>query len=164
MKKGGIPENVKNSDDFSITPKGGAVLLNYDNDESVEMVYTCFRTNKVLVNPLINWEEDDVWKYIRDENIPLNPLYDNGFKRVGCIGCPMAWYKERIREFQLYPKYRDRYIRIADMLVAKQKAKKGDKYFGAENGLDYFRKWIEDPNVKGQYSFDMDGNITEDYT
>lgn len=164
MKKGGIPENVKNSDDFSITPKGGAVLLNYDNDESVEMVYTCFRTNKVLVNPLINWEEDDVWKYIRDENIPLNPLYDNGFKRVGCIGCPMTGYKERIREFQLYPKYRDRYIRIADMIVAKQKAKNGDKYFGSENGLNYFRKWIEDPNVKGQLSFDMEGNITEDYT
>lgn len=163
-KKGGIPEEIKNNEDFSITPKGGVVLLNYDNGESVEMVYTCFRTNKVLVNPLINWEEDDVWKYIRDENIPLNPLYDNGFKRVGCIGCPMTGYKERVREFQLYPKYRDRYIRIADMIVAKQKEKRGDKYFGAEDGLDYFRKWIEDPNVKGQLSFDMDGNITEDYT
>ena len=143
---------------------GGVVLLNYDNDESVEMVYTCFRTNKVLVNPLINWTDDDVWKYIRDEKIPINPLYECGFNRVGCIGCPMASYKGRVREFERYPKYRERYIRIANKIVEKQKAKKGDKYQGSDTGLEYFRKWIEDPNVKGQFSFDMDGNIYEDYT
>lgn len=164
FKKGGIPEEVKNSEDFSITPKGGAVLLNYDNDESVEMVYTCFRTNKVLVNPLINWDDYDVWKYTRDENITINPLYEKGFKRVGCIGCPMARYKERMRQFQLYPKYKERYIRIADRIIEKLKAKHGDAYTGTETGIEYFRRWIEDPNVKGQLSFDMDGNITEDYT
>ena len=164
MPDKGIPERIENSDDFRIGRKGGAILLNYDNDESVEMVYTCFRTNKVLVNPLINWDDYDVWKYTHDENIPINPLYEKGFKRVGCIGCPMARYKERMRQFQLYPKYKERYIRIADRIIEKLKAKHGDAYTGTETGIEYFRRWIEDPNVKGQLSFDMEGNITEDYT
>ena len=139
------------------------MLLNYDNDEAVQTVYTCFRTNKVLVNPLINWTDDDVWRYIREEKIPVNPLYECGFDRVGCIGCPMADRRRR-REFDLYPKFRERFIRIADKLVEIQKEKKGKDYDGAENGLKYFKRWMEDPNVDGQLSFDMDGNITEDYT
>lgn len=164
FKEGGIPLKIKDSDDFKITKTGGAILLNYDNDESVQMVYTCFRTNKVLVNPIINWSDDDVWKYISDEQIPLNPLYDCGFRRVGCIGCPMATYKDRIKGFELHPKYRDRYIRIANKIVENNKARKGKDYDGAESGLKYFKRWMEDPNVDGQFSFDMDGNITEDYT
>ena len=156
----------KQGDGLRVTPKGGLVLLNFDNDEAVETVYTCFRTNKVLINPLINWTDEDVWRYIRDNNIPVNPLYECGFSRVGCVGCPMAYYKQRMAQFQRYPKYKERYIRIADRIIEKKRANP-DKYKAKlefENGMDYFRHWIEDPNVKGQFSFDLDGNITEDYT
>lgn len=130
----------------------------------METIYTCFRTNKTLVNPLINWTDDDVWRYIRDEKIPYNPLYDCGWHRVGCIGCPMAQRRGRAVEFARYPKYRDRFIRIADKIVELQKQKKGKDYNGAPTGLLYFKRWMEDDNVVGQYSFDMEGNITEDYT
>lgn len=140
------------------------VLLNYDNAENVEMVYTCFRTNKRLVNPLINWTDDDVWRFIRDNKLPYNPLYDCGWHRVGCVGCPMAGRIGRTQQFARYPKYKERYIWIADQIVAKQKAKKGKEYNGAKNGLLYFKRWMEDDNVVGQLSFDEDGNITEDYT
>lgn len=165
-QKKGIADEVRSNPNFISNDKGGVVLLNYDNDEAVEMVYTCLRTNKVLVNPIINWTEDDVWKYIRDERIEINPIYGCGFSRVGCIGCPMANYKGRVWQFERYPKYRERYINIADKIV-KMKREKGlhkETTIHFENGLDYFRHWLEDPNVKGQLSFDMDGNITEDYT
>jgi len=166
LPKGGIPEGMKKSDDFNINKTGGAVLLNYDNDESVQMVYTCFRTNKVLVNPIINWEDDDVWGFINDEKIPVNPLYGCGFMRVGCVGCPLAGYKQMTKEFERYPKYRDRIIRIADRIVEEAKERLGDDYrYGKDyTGLQYFKSWIRDPNSDGQFSFDMDGNIKEDYT
>lgn len=159
-----LPDEVKDNPNFLKTPRGGVVLLNYDNAETVDMVYTCFRTNKVLVNPLIYWTDEDVWKYIKDEHIEINPLYECGFDRVGCIGCPMAQYKGRMREFERYPKYRERFIRIADKLVEQTKQRKGDAYNGPDTGIKYFKRWMEDPNVDGQLSFDMDGNITEDYT
>ena len=146
------------------SPKGGLLVMNYDNDDAREFVETCFRTNRVLINPLINWEEDDIWKYIKDERLPINPLYECGWKRVGCVGCPMAGYKGRVKEFERYPKYRERYIRIADRIVEQQKKKRGDQYNGLKTGLLYFKKWIEDPNTDGQFSFDEEGNITEDYT
>lgn len=34
--------------------------------------------------------DDDVWDYTHSEHLPINPLYCEGQKRVGCIGCPMA--------------------------------------------------------------------------
>ena len=158
-----LKDGVIDGVNFVKSDKGGILVMNYDNSEKAEMVYTCFRTQKTLVNPIINWTDDDVWRYIRDENIPYNPLYDCGWHRVGCVGCPMAG-KHRWDEFARYPKYKDRFIRIADRIVEQSKAKKGDAYTGAETGLKYFKRWMEDENVDGQFSFDMNGDITEDYT
>lgn len=151
IMKGKTPDGVDEDENFIKTERGGYMLLNYDNDESVKTVYTCFRTNKVMVNPIINWKEEDVWRYISSEKIPINPLYECGYTRVGCIGCPMG----------RYPKYRDRYIRIANKIVEMKHAK--GKLLNFKTGLEYFRHWMEDPNVEGQFSFDLDGNITEDY-
>lgn len=165
IMKGKHPDEVDEDENFIKTEKGGFMLLNYDNDESVKTVYTCFRTNKVLVNPIINWKEEDVWKYISAERIPINPLYECGYTRVGCIGCPMGRYAHRAADFERYPKYKERYIRIAEKIVEmkKQNGLKKETAIYFNSGLDYFRWWIQDPNVKGQFSFDMDGNITEDY-
>lgn len=155
---------IEGNEAFSKTEKGGAVLLNYDNAENVSIVYTCFRTNKVLVNPLINWTDDDVWRCIKDNGLQINPLYDCGFNRVGCVGCPMGSYKGRAIEFQRYPKFKYRYINIAEKIVQKKKnagLKKSTK-LNFRDGRDYFRHWIEDPNCAGQLRFDEFGNITEE--
>ena len=139
------------------------VLLNYDNDESVQMVYTCFRTNKVLVNPLINWTDTDVWRCINDNKLPVNKLYGCGFNRVGCVGCPMAG-KHRFIEFERYPKYKDRMIWIAEQIVEKNKkkcAEKGIEYTGQKDGKSYFKLWMEDDTMDGQLVLNPDGTITE---
>ena len=41
-------------------------------------------------NPLINWTEDDCWKYIKDNNVPYNKLHDTGFPSIGCRPCTRA--------------------------------------------------------------------------
>ena len=153
---------ISGNDDYDVDEKGGIKLLNYDNAESVALVYTCFRTNKVLVNPILNWTEDDVWRCIRDNKLPINPLYECGWHRVGCVGCPMANYRGRMRDFARYPKYKNRYMMIAKRLVKKWHENNKSPRFNS--AVEYFKWWIEDPNVAGQFSFDMDGNITEDYT
>ena len=38
-------------------------------------------------NPLAHWSEDDVWDYIRDHEVPYNPLYDQGYRSIGCAPC-----------------------------------------------------------------------------
>ena len=137
------------------------MLHNYDNHNDVEVIYTCMRTNKVMLNPLINWDDDYLWWYIRKNDIELNPLYSKGSCRVGCIGCPMAG-QHRWKEFADYPIYKDNYIKAFDRMIEERK-RRGLKTLW-ETGLKCFKWWMEDENIDGQYSFDMDGNVTEDYT
>jgi phosphoadenosine phosphosulfate reductase len=41
-------------------------------------------------NPLADWSETDVWRYIRDNGVPYNPLHDKGYPSIGCEPCTRA--------------------------------------------------------------------------
>ena len=42
------------------------------------------------INPLINWSEQDVWDYIKANDVPYNALHDKGFPSIGCAPCTRA--------------------------------------------------------------------------
>jgi 3'-phosphoadenosine 5'-phosphosulfate sulfotransferase (PAPS reductase)/FAD synthetase len=42
------------------------------------------------VNPLLNWTKKDVQKYIDDNNLPKHPLFEKGYRSVGCSPCTIA--------------------------------------------------------------------------
>lgn len=42
------------------------------------------------INPLVNWTEDELWEYIRENNIPYNALHDKGYPSIGCMPCTRA--------------------------------------------------------------------------
>ncbi len=44
----------------------------------------------VKLNPLIDWSEEQVWKFIKENNIPYNELHDHGFPSIGCQPCTRA--------------------------------------------------------------------------
>ncbi len=39
------------------------------------------------VCPLLDWTEDQVWNYIREQSVPYHPLYDRGYRTIGCAPC-----------------------------------------------------------------------------
>ncbi|GIP30551.1 phosphoadenosine phosphosulfate reductase [Paenibacillus sp. J23TS9] len=41
----------------------------------------------VKFNPIAEWTSDDVWKYIRDNQVLYNPLHDQNFPSIGCEHC-----------------------------------------------------------------------------
>lgn len=41
-------------------------------------------------NPLAEWSLSEVWQYIRDNDLPYNPLHDQGFISIGCEPCTRA--------------------------------------------------------------------------
>ena len=100
----------------------GSVILNNDNDESRRMVEHCYRTSKVLINPIVDWTEEDVWEFLNEvAKVPHCCLYDEGFKRLGCIGCPIGSTKQRQSEFERWVKYKRPYINaIKRMLKRKE--------------------------------------------
>lgn len=44
----------------------------------------------IKINPLLNWEEEEIWAYIKEKNIPYNALHDQGFASIGCQPCTRA--------------------------------------------------------------------------
>ena len=83
-----------------------------------KMLETCFRNKKKrYFNPIIDWTEQEVWEYTHREKIPYCRLYDEGFKRLGCIGCPMAGKNGQRKQFKRYPKHKAAYIRSFQSMV-----------------------------------------------
>ena len=46
--------------------------------------------NIAKVNPLIDWSNDQVWEYIRENDVPYNALHDQNFPSIGCAPCTRA--------------------------------------------------------------------------
>jgi len=44
----------------------------------------------IKINPLLEWTEEQVWDYIKANNIPYNKLHDQGFPSIGCQPCTRA--------------------------------------------------------------------------
>ena len=42
------------------------------------------------INPLLNWKKADVQAYMEEHNLPVHPLYEKGYKSVGCAPCTIA--------------------------------------------------------------------------
>ena len=41
-------------------------------------------------NPLADWADADVWRYLRAHHVPYNPLHDRGYPSIGCAPCTRA--------------------------------------------------------------------------
>lgn len=88
-------ESKKRKDNRGIYEAGREIILNNDNDDRRRLFESCRVKAKRVCNPIIDWSDADIWDYINSEKLPVNPLYQCGFSRVGCIGCPMAGTKGR---------------------------------------------------------------------
>lgn len=94
------------------------LVLNLDNDNGRRAVEMCYRTSRTIVNPIIDWTDDEVWEFLNDVvKVEHCSLYDEGFKRLGCIGCPMAGQKRMKKDFQKYPKYKKAYIKAIQKMI-----------------------------------------------
>lgn len=84
--------------------------------------------------PLFMWREEDVWEFIAD--LPHCILYDEGYDRIGCIGCPMKSKRLREIDFIRYPAYKKCYIKVFDDVVRIRKEE--NKKCTWNNGKELF--------------------------
>lgn len=147
-----IAKEIKNKEKFT------KVMLMSDNEASRRMTELCMQKNKMVVNPIIDWKNRDIWDYINSEHIETCDLYRMGYERVGCIGCPMAG-KLRWKEFADFPKYKQSYIKAFDrMLIERERRGKESKW---KNGEEVFLWWMEDDNIPGQ--IELEDYFKENY-
>lgn len=48
------------------------------------------RDKTAYLCPIVEWSDADVWEYLNSKNIPHCSLYDEGYKRIGCVCCPLV--------------------------------------------------------------------------
>lgn len=148
-------ESVNRKIRKEIEPRGKKeaykIMAMNDNDRKRALTEHCKIKSDMILNPILDWSDSDIWDFYWTGCKRHNPLYKMGYYRVGCIGCPMAG-KHRWKEFADFPRYRRAYVRaFGRMLEAIHTAGKPTKW---TSGEDVFRWWMEDENVDGQMSIE----------
>ena len=128
-------------------PKGSTVLVGVRAEESAarRKNYDGFISNHKgikLIAPLFHVDSEDLWNFIKGRKIPYCSLYDEGFHRLGCVGCPMAGKKGRRKEFDRWPKFEKLWRRMFKQVWERRTTespvqKDGKPWFG----LVYFDNW-----------------------
>lgn len=60
--------------------------------------------DSILISPIFDWSEKDVWYFLNEvAKVPHCSLYDEGWHRIGCIGCPMSSHRQKMIENKRYP-------------------------------------------------------------
>lgn len=122
--------------------KKPVLMLFNDNEEDRRQLENCVLKGKRVINPIIDWSDDDVWELLRHYGCKSIPLYQCGYKRVGCVGCPMTTRQKE--ELEQYPKYKGNYIRAFDKML-----KAHDKNSIAwQTGQDVYDWWVGDAPTK----------------
>lgn len=127
------------------------ILLNNDNDDKRMLFESCRLQAKRVVNPIVDWSDRDVWDFIQDAKVPMNPLYQEGRCRVGCIGCPMAGAEGQKLAFLRWPTYKDAYIRAFEKMLEMRRQKGLPTEW--ETGRDVFSWWLKEEVLPGQMEF-----------
>jgi phosphoadenosine phosphosulfate reductase len=149
--------------------EGRMVLTGVRWEESVK------RRNQPMVEkgkrkglkPIIDWGCDQIWQFIRDNNIPYCSLYDTGFYRLGCVLCPMAGKYQRKKEAIRWPKIYKAYLHTLKYCVKHNDQKRdwstpekvmrwwleldyNEEVFPEDDEMPLFSQWVSSPPRPGK--------------
>ena len=89
--------------------KDGVNITNADKEQTLGCISG---KESLLISPIIHWTEQDVWEFLNKVmEVPHCSLYDEGWRRLGCIGCPMSSSKQKQIENIRYPHVKRNWIK-----------------------------------------------------
>jgi len=94
----------------------------------------CRRSHHAFLHPMKRWSTHDVWRYIHAYDLPYCSLYDEGFRRIGCVLCPMS--RDVQRDLKRFPKQCEIWRRVASAIFAVQ------KHPYHKSAEDYWNWWL----------------------
>jgi phosphoadenosine phosphosulfate reductase len=131
---------------FEVQKNKNFILFD-DNDEGRRLFENCMQKGRRVINPIIDWLEEDVWEYLNSRGIKYCKLYDEGYTRLGCIGCPQSGNQEQ--ELKDNPKFYDAYLRAVRRFLPdyfERCKKRGEKPFRA-TAEEWMYWWIYEPET-----------------
>lgn len=85
--------------------------INITNADGERVLGCIHGKESLLISPIIYWTDDDVWTFLNTLGIAHCELYDQGWHRIGCIGCPMSSRKQKMIENARYPHVKRNWIK-----------------------------------------------------
>lgn len=88
--------------------------FSYDKEKEIRCING---KDSILISPIIDWTERDVWEFLNEVvKVPHCELYDKGYKRIGCILCPMSNSKQKRREMQDFPYVKEKWLQAIEKI------------------------------------------------
>jgi phosphoadenosine phosphosulfate reductase len=107
--------------------------FNIDNENQL----VCIKgKDKIMLSPIINWTDSDVWNFIRKRKLKFCKLYSEGYNRIGCMFCPMSSAKSIQRDRVRYPGVEKQIKKSIEQLC-----KNSDHYKIFDNDVDEIFEW-----------------------
>ena len=124
--------------------------------------------NLLQLSPIIDWSTEMVWDFINNNNLPINPEYEHGYERIGCMICPKSNFARNVKRLYEFPKLVKSLIKIRKegncdwIITSDNKDYKDDKIYYICRYLNYsfapfskkqqklyedFREWFDKQNI-----------------
>ena len=124
----------------------------YDQEDGVEVetFRSCFdnpersREGLWTINPIAEWPDHWIWDYSQEANLKQCSLYQEGFDRLGCIGCPMAGECSRRREFERWPGFKKPWLRAFQSCIDGRKEARQPILDNGRTAEEWFEWWLSD--------------------
>ena len=102
----------------------------------------------VVICPIVLWSDDQLWEFLRAYEVKYCSLYDEGWTRLGCVGCPLN-NKSRLLEFKRWPAFEINWKKAIIANWTKYHAAKRDNgkpYFHTRfaTGEDMWKWWMQE--------------------
>ena len=98
--------------------KDGVNITNADQEQTLGCISG---KESLLISPIIHWTEEDVWEFLNKVmEVPHCSLYDEGWHRLGCIGCPMSSAKQKQIENARYPHVKRNWIKAIKAIRSRE--------------------------------------------
>lgn len=106
-----------------------------------KIVETCNRyRGKRYIHPIIDWSEAEVWEYIHTYDVPYCSLYDEGYRRLGCVMCPYQGTRGMMRDAKRWPRLVHAYELAFQRMIDKRRADGMPTEW--QTGNEVMRWWI----------------------
>ena len=140
-------------------------------------IYGSKKNHVNAIYPILDWSDEDELEFIKDRGIKLHPLYyrEDGSiditRRVGCMCCPMLYYKKRLQQFKQWPGMVRAYLRCGNEYLKSHSESKTAKrhpdvyeYFVTNAFFDNYRDYAKANLGGGIFSDKPDyKKLIEDY-
>lgn len=150
-------ESIRRSKRNEITSSNFKISETFDQfSKHEEEMVACVRgRDKIIISPILHWTERNVWEFLNEVvKVPHCELYDQGYTRIGCILCPMASYKKKLKDIERWPYVKKKWVETIDWLTKNKWANTTHEPMSAQERFDMwismmtYKQWMNEKHYQ----------------